>query len=143
MCTGDTEEWSADNVTDVQQPVFVTEPDEHYYIIKGKAIVITCKAINALQLTFTCGGHVVRPRHQVNEEVEEPGEEEGLPWTRSLQSSISIEKEDVEQHEGVDGYTCQCHAWSSVPDKSAVSRSGLVQVACKCFLLLIQCVVIT
>lgn len=71
----------------------------------------------------------------MNTELVETGVLPGVPSVRSLQSSINVEKEDVERHEGEGrvsgGYECQCHAWSSTPDKTAVSRKALVEVACE------------
>lgn len=126
----------ASNASAVDQPVFVLEPEEHYYIVKGKAVTVTCKALHALQMTFNCAGHLMRSKHQVDMYLREPNTPAGAPEVRSLQSSINIEKEDVDRHtgeaEGEDGYECECHAWSSSPDKFTVSRRGLIQLSSEC-----------
>ena len=123
------------NMTNIE-PVFVIEPDEHYYIIKNKPITVTCKALYAVQVTFSCAGQWIRAKHQINTEIVDPQSQ-----VRSLQSSINIDKEEVETYEGQDGYGCECHAFNSPPDlgqppKTAVSRRGLIQVSCESFIFL-------
>ena len=124
MCLGDAN--SGGN------PVFLQEPDLEYYIVKGKAVTVTCQAAPAVQISFKCAEQWIRPKYQTNEEVTHP--ETGV---RYLESSIEVEKEEVEEVEeaGEANYWCECHAWNNVPNsgapQSALSRRGVVRVASK------------
>ena len=125
-----------DDITSQTQgrPRFLLEPDAHYYIVKNKAATLTCKASSAVQIHFKCAGQWVRPEHHITLQLEDDA---GM---RYLQTTIEVTRIEVEEYYGVDGYSCQCHAWNSQHDgnepQSAKSRFGLVQVASewKCFM---------
>lgn len=111
-------------------PIFVQQPEEHYYVVKNKPVTITCKATQAAQIIFKCAGQWVRAKHHVNLELIDP-----VTGVKYLQTSIDVMREEVEEYFGADGYWCECHAWNHVggtsqPD-SEKSRRGLVQIACK------------
>ncbi len=122
------------------EPRFVEEPDEHYYVIKGRPVRMTCGAVHAVQLTFNCAGQWVRATHHVTSN-------DGM----LLRASIDVTRQDVDTHDlelqqGVqlrdteagetgDDLWCQCHAWpqlalSSLPPQSIPSRRAYVHVAC-------------
>lgn len=109
-------------------PRFEQEPDEHYYIVKNKPVTITCRASPAVQINFKCADQWVRPKHHVNVDYVNPETGE-----KSLQTSIDVTREEVEESFGAEGYWCECHAWNSIPGisqpRSARSHRGIVQVA--------------
>ena len=111
-------------------PVFSLEPDESYYIVKNKPLVIACKAAPAIQINFKCAGKWVRPKSHSNVEVVDPTSQ-----VKQLQTSIEIVKEEVDEYSGNDGYWCECHAWNNLPTtnqpRSAKSRKTIIQSACE------------
>ncbi|XP_067671142.1 netrin receptor UNC5C-like isoform X5 [Haliotis asinina] len=109
-------------------PVFKQEPEPNYYVMKNKPVTITCKATPAIQITFKCAGADVSPKQQTNLKLVDQ-----VTAIKTLQSSIKVSREEVEEYYGSDGYLCQCFAWNTVPGfsapKSKESRKGLVEVA--------------
>lgn len=107
-------------------PVFVKEPDEEYYIVRGRSVELSCKATNAVQMLFKCVGHWVV---HGNEELVDP--HTGVNY---LQNTIHVEWAEVEDYFG--DYWCECHAFNTdAPNqnepKEAVSRRGYIRIACK------------
>ena len=116
---------------DDDAPVFIREPLNEYFIVKGKPVTVTCQAAPAAQIGFKCASQWVNPDYQTNEEVVEP--ETGA---RTLVSSIEVSKEDVEglSFGGIEReYWCECFAWSARPDtvQGTQSRRGVVKIASK------------
>lgn len=111
-------------------PEFYEQPDEIMYLVKSRPVTLVCKASPAAQVNFKCAGQWVRPKHHVI--VEEVDPDSGRKY---LISSIQVTRQEVEEYFGLDGYWCECHAWNNVPNLSqplsAVSRKGLIQIACK------------
>ncbi|XP_046379289.1 netrin receptor UNC5C-like isoform X5 [Haliotis rufescens] len=109
-------------------PVFKQEPEPNYYVMKNKPVTITCKATPAIQITFKCAGADVSAKQQTNLKLVDQ-----VTAIKTLQSSIKVSREEVEEYYGSDGYLCQCFAWNTVPGfsapKSMESRKGLVEVA--------------
>ena len=119
---------TADGTED--RPIFLLEPRANYYIVKNKAVTITCQARQAVQLHFRCAGHWMRPEQVVTEElVDNSGK------TTYLQTSLEVTRTEVEDYLGLDGYSCECHALNAHHNGNkplkVISRSGLVQVACE------------
>ena len=111
--------------------MFIREPLNEYFIVKGKPVTVTCQAAPAAQIGFKCASQWVNPDYQTNEEVVEP--ETGA---RTLVSSIEVSKEDVEglSFGGIEReYWCECFAWSARPDtvQGTQSRRGVVKIASK------------
>jgi len=112
-----------------QAPVFVVEPDPVYYVVKGRPMTLRCRAAPAIQISIKCGGQWISPTQQVNEDVVEP-----TTGLSSLQTSVDITKEQVEEHFGDEDYQCECHAWNNVPNlKPLLTRSttATFHVACE------------
>ncbi len=114
-------------------PVFLQEPEETYYIIKGKPVTVTCQAMTAVSIHFKCVGQWVRPSQYVkaNKVDEATGEQ-------YLQTSLEVSKDEVEEYFGEEDYWCECYAWNNGPGantepQTTKSRRGTVQVACKYF----------
>lgn len=121
------------NITAV---VFVKEPDQIYYIIKTKPVTITCKAIGALQMNFKCVGQWIEPVDHVTTEGQDSSTQQ-----RFIETSIDVLRSEVEEYFGHDGYWCECHAWTEMPNQNAQrpyntvrSRRGVIKVACECTL---------
>ena len=111
-------------------PVFVQEPEENYYIVKNNPVTITCKAAKAVQINFKCANKwIVRDLHQ-NEDLTDP-----ITRIKYKQSSIQVNRREVEEYFGLEGYWCECHAYNNVPDldkpKTTKSRRGHIETACK------------
>ena len=110
--------------------MFLLEPDEVYYVVKGKPVTITCRAAPAVRIYVKCVGQWIDPgQHTIAEQVD--------PTTgvRYVQTSVDVTKEEVDEHFGVDGYECECQAWNSAAGVGqpmiARSRKAKLQVACK------------
>ena len=110
-------------------PIFVQEPDEVYYVVKGKPVTITCRASFAVQIFLQCAGQWIDPARHTKTQITDPDSQ-----THLLQTSVEILKEEVEEYFGDDGYWCVCHAVNSPPGaqpKTTKSRRGQILVACK------------
>ena len=114
-------------------PLFLDEPDDLYYIVKGKPVTIICRAAPAFQIHFNCVGQWVRPEHVVTMEKLDP--ETGQMY---LQTSLDVTKEEVEEYyqsyEHVPGdYWCECLAMNRGPNQptpiTVKSKKGTIQVA--------------
>ncbi|XP_041362297.1 netrin receptor UNC5C-like isoform X3 [Gigantopelta aegis] len=109
-------------------PLFKEQPKPNYYVVKNKPVTITCRATPAIQITFKCAGQQVQAKHQVNLKLIDP-----ITGIRTLQSSIKVSREEVEEYFGSEGYICRCYAWNTVPGSPAPkfveSKPGLVEVA--------------
>lgn len=110
-------------------PVFTIEPELNYYVFKNRPATVTCKAVQAVQVSFFCLGQWVQSKHHVNIEQQDP-----VTGVRSMQTSIDVSQADIQ---GREGYWCECHAWNSPPNadqngpKLTKSRRATVQIACK------------
>ena len=111
-------------------PVFLQEPAPEYYIIRGNPVRVTCQAAPAVQISFKCAEQWIRPKYQTSQELVHP--ETGVTY---LESSIEVEKEEVEALEAGQRYWCECHAWNNMPHsgapQSALSRRGVIRIASK------------
>ena len=114
-------------------PVFVQEPDEVYYVIKGKSARITCKAGPVVQVVIKCAGQWIAPNRHTSTETIDP-----VTGIRYLENSIEVTKEEVEADDfgSPDGYFCECNAVNSQLGSNnqpvtVKSRKGQVIVASK------------
>lgn len=113
------------------QLVFTREPNELYYVIKGRPVTVTCAASSAAQIFIKCAGKWIQPAKHINSEILDP-----VTHARCLQTSVEVIKEEMEEQIGSDGFWCECHAISSHPglspqQKTFKSRRGQIIVACK------------
>ena len=120
----------SDEPTNQGLPVFTLEPRTNYYIVKNKPIKMICRASPAVQINFKCAEQWISPKRHVNVELVDP--DSGV---KTLETSIEVTREQVEEYFGLEGYWCECHAWNTVPGseqpRSTKSHRGLVQIACK------------
>lgn len=93
--------------SDSTAPLFLEEPEDAY-VVKSKAGTLSCRAAHALQLYFVCNGEAVRTKHHSAHEFVDP-----MTGIRQLEVKIDISRNDVEEYFGLDGYGCECIAWSS------------------------------
>ncbi|XP_050391272.1 netrin receptor UNC5C isoform X2 [Patella vulgata] len=109
-------------------PVFNEEPKDNYYMVKNKPVIISCKATPAILITYVCAGKKMPAKQQVNLELIDP-----VSGIKTLQSSLELTKEEVEEYYGSDGYWCECYAWNTVPGssdpQSRKSNRAMVEVA--------------
>ncbi|XP_013412210.1 netrin receptor UNC5C-like isoform X2 [Lingula anatina] len=122
--------------SDVRHPIFLQEPEPHNYIVKSKPVTITCQAINAVDITFRCAEEWVPLKRHVRADFTHPETGEAV-----LQASVEVTRQAVEEYFGIDGYWCECNAWTEIPSPDrpwtgdnpppahVSSRRGLVQVA--------------
>ncbi|KAK3593613.1 hypothetical protein CHS0354_025501 [Potamilus streckersoni] len=112
----------------VSQLKFIQEPDDYYYAVKSKPTLIVCKAVGAVQITFKCAGVWVRQHEHTNLELVDP-----LTQIRTLQTSIEVTREEVEEYFGSDGYWCECYASDRVAGTPGAvtikSKRGFVENA--------------
>lgn len=135
-----------------QEPRFVEEPEEHYYVIKGRPVTMTCGAVYAVQLTFNCAGQWVRATHHVTstngsllrasidvtrQDIDTHDLERGLELESRDSLPISELSEREEDEEAREDFWCQCHAWPqlhtpqpALPPQSTASRRAYAHVAC-------------
>lgn len=106
-----------------EAPVLLEEPDDAF-VVKSKAATLSCRAAHALQLYFACNGEDVRSRHHSAHEFVEP-----MTGIRQLEVKVDVTRNDVEEYFGLDGYACECVAWSSYGQVK--SRKAKVTVACE------------
>lgn len=108
---------------DSAAPLFLEEPEDAY-VVKSKAATLSCRAAHALQLYFVCNGEAVRQKHHSAHEFVDP-----MTGIRQLEVKADVTRNDVEEYFGLDGYGCECIAWSSFGQVK--SRRAKVIVACK------------
>jgi leucine-rich repeat transmembrane protein FLRT len=109
--------------SDSTAPLFLEEPEDAY-VVKSKAGTLSCRAAHALQLYFVCNGEEVRAKHHSAHEFVDP-----MTGIRQLEVKVDISRNDVEEYFGLDGYGCECIAWSSFGQVK--SRRAKVIVACE------------
>ena len=109
--------------SDSTVPLFLEEPEDAY-VVKSKAGTLSCRAAHALQLYFVCNGEAVRTKHHSAHEFVDP-----MTGIRQLEVKVDISRNDVEEYFGLDGYGCECIAWSSFGQVK--SRRAKVIVACE------------
>ncbi len=109
--------------SDSRAPLFLEEPEDAY-VVKSKAGTLSCRAAHALQLYFVCNGEEVRTKHHSAHEFVDP-----MTGIRQLEVKVDISRNDVEEYFGLDGYGCECVAWSSFGQVK--SRRAKVIVACE------------
>ena len=112
-----------------QAPVFVVEPDPVYYVVKGRPVTLTCRAAPAIQISVKCGGQWISPTRQVNDDIVDPST--GVTY---LQTSVDIDKDQVDDQLSEDDYQCECHAWNNVPHHQPLltrSSKATIHVACE------------
>jgi leucine-rich repeat transmembrane protein FLRT len=109
--------------SDSTAPLFLEE-HEDAYVVKSKAGTLSCRAAHALQLYFICNGEEVRAKHHSAHEFVDP-----MTGIRQLEVKVDISRNDVEEYFGLDGYCCECIAWSSFGQVK--SRRAKVIVACE------------
>lgn len=76
-----------------------------------------------------CNGEAVRQKHHSAHEFVDP-----MTGIRQLEVKADVSRNDVEEYFGLDGYGCECIAWSSFGQVK--SRRAKVVVACKSTFLL-------
>lgn len=94
-------------------PEWRQQPEANYYVVRTKPAVITCRATPAIQITFTCAGSQVPVKQYTNLELMDP-----VTGRKTLQSSIEVTRDEVEDYYGEDGYWCECFAWNTVQGSS-------------------------
>ncbi|GIY77672.1 netrin receptor UNC5C [Caerostris darwini] len=102
-------------------PVFLEEPRDTY-VLRSRPATLSCKVRNALQLYFVCNDKAVHHRHHSQQEFVDP--QSGV---RHLEVSVDVNRKEVEEYFGLDGYGCSCVAWSS--SGTTKSRRALVKIA--------------
>jgi leucine-rich repeat transmembrane protein FLRT len=109
--------------SDSRAPLFLEEPEDAY-VVKSKVGTLSCRAAHALQLYFVCNGEAVRTKHHSAHEFVDP-----MTGIRQLEVKVDVSRNDVEEYFGLDGYGCECIAWSSFGQVK--SRRAKVIVACE------------
>ena len=110
--------------SDSALPLLLEEPEDSY-VVKNRAATLSCRAAHALQLHFNCNGESMpRGRHHSAHDFVDP-----MTGIRQLEVKLDISRNDVEEYFGLDGYGCECVAWSSFGQVK--SRRAKVVVACK------------
>ncbi|XP_055933878.1 netrin receptor UNC5C-like isoform X5 [Argiope bruennichi] len=102
-------------------PVFLEEPRDTY-VLRSRPATLSCKVRNALQLYFICNDKAVHHRHHSQQEFVDP-----QTGVRHLEVSVDVNRKEVEEFFGLDGYGCSCVAWSS--SGTTKSRRALVKIA--------------
>ena len=113
-----------------QGPTFVKEPDDWYYVVKNKPSVLECIAKGAVHISFKCAGSWIKQHQHTNNIFKDPITEE-----ETLQTSIYVSREEVEDYFGSDGYWCECYASDRKAENPGAnivkSKRGTVELACK------------
>ena len=113
-----------------QGPVFVKEPKDRYFVVKGYPSILECLAQGAVHISFKCAGSWIKQRDHTNNFFIDP-----ITQKETLHSSIYVSREDVEDYYGSDGFWCECYASdhkSETPGANIVkSQKGFVELACK------------
>ncbi|XP_025086134.1 hemicentin-2-like isoform X1 [Pomacea canaliculata] len=112
-----------------EPPKWLTQPEALYYIVKSKPVTITCKAMSASRITFSCNTEYISEslvQYQTIEDEEGP----------ILVASVDISREEVENYNaanGGDNFWCQCNVPYQVPGmvdpQELTSSKATVQVA--------------
>ncbi|GFT17482.1 netrin receptor UNC5B [Trichonephila clavipes] len=102
-------------------PVFLEEPRDTY-VLRSRPATLSCKVRNALQLYFVCNDKPVHHRHHSQQEFVDP-----QTGVRHLEVSVDVNRKEVEEFFGLDGYGCSCIAWSS--SGTSKSRRAHVKIA--------------
>ncbi|RUS85398.1 hypothetical protein EGW08_006841, partial [Elysia chlorotica] len=90
-------------------PEWELQPLSNYYVVTGKPATITCRATPAITITFRCAGRQVPAKSQTNREMVDR-----RTRRKTLESSIQVTKEEVDEYYGKDGYSCRCFAQNNV-----------------------------
>lgn len=113
---------------DSRTPIFIQEPNDHYYIVKNQPINITCKAIFAVRIGYRCAG-----QWQLHERMRV--EVDPKSGVKVLTSTLEVTREEVKEYYGGNDFWCECHAHTSPKiaqeEGQVVSTKGMVEVACK------------
>ncbi|XP_076458521.1 netrin receptor UNC5C-like [Babylonia areolata] len=100
-------------------PEWLQQPEDNYYLVKNKPAIITCRATPAIQITFKCAGEMVPPKQTTSLELIDQ-----VSGRKTLQSSVQVTRDEVEDYYGDDGYWCQCFAWNNVQGATNPQRVG-------------------
>jgi len=92
---------------DSAAPLFLEEPQDAF-VVKNKPATLSCRAAHALQLHFVCNDEDVHSKHHSQHQFVDP-----MTGIRQLEVKADINRNDVEEYFGLDGYGCHCVAWSS------------------------------
>ena len=107
-----------------QTPLFLEEPKD-VYVVKNKPATLDCRASHALEVYFKCNGKRMDPiKHISHHEFVDP-----MTGVRQLEVKLDVSRNEVEEYFGMDGYGCECYAWSS--QGLTKSRRAVIRVACK------------
>lgn len=111
---------------DSRTPVFIQEPDDHYYIVKTQPITITCKAIFAVRIGYRCAG-----QWQLHERKRE--EVDPKSGVKVVISTLEVTREEVKEYYGGNDFWCECHAYTNAKmlqeEGQVISSKGIVEVA--------------
>ncbi|CAG5127977.1 unnamed protein product, partial [Candidula unifasciata] len=112
-------------------PEWELQPEPNYYVVQNVPVTISCRATPAIQvgdLIIRIDRSKVPTKNQVNKEIVDP-----RTRRKTLESSIVVTKEEVDEYYGKDGYGCECTAWNNVqgsPNPQSIkSTRGVVEVA--------------
>ncbi|XP_076459267.1 netrin receptor UNC5C-like isoform X2 [Babylonia areolata] len=100
-------------------PEWLQQPEDNYYVLRNKPAIITCRATPAIQITFSCAGTTVPPKQTTSLELIDQ-----VSGRKTLQSSVQVTRDEVEDYYGDDGYWCQCFAWNNVQGATNPQRVG-------------------
>ncbi|CAG2221159.1 UNC5 [Mytilus edulis] len=114
------------NAGDSRTPVFIEEPEDHYYIVKNLPITIECRAINVVRIGYRCAG-----QFQLHERKrEEVDEKSGV---KVVISTLEVTRDEVKEYYGSNDFWCECHGYSTPKvfeeEGDIVSSRGIVEVA--------------
>ncbi|OAF67868.1 Netrin receptor unc-5 [Intoshia linei] len=110
------------------KPKFITEPLPTYYIVKRKPVELICRAYHAMQILFKCAERWINTSLHSQKELHDP-----INNYKYIETRISINKEDVEDYFGENGYWCKCFAYNKVAESglplTAETKKGLIHIA--------------
>ena len=86
---------------DSRTPIFIQEPNDHYYIVKNQPINITCKAIFAVRIGYRCAG-----QWQLHERMRV--EVDPKSGVKVLTSTLEVTREEVKEYYGGNDFWCKC-----------------------------------
>ncbi len=112
-------------------PSFIEQP-RNAYIIKGQAVSLSCKVVDADKAYFTCNSEAMAAS-DLHREVDkvEVAETAEMAAVTVKRLTLTVTRIMIEEFFGL--YTCRCDAWSS--RGMASSSNASVEVACKFILL--------